>query len=101
MESVIIIQYEDRKNQDWESFDKVFQDVANQFSVSEELKSDSFLEKLLIKLQWFSVDTRRYPELEDSTHSRVIAGPGEQYRRGGSYVFVLLEGRKKVLEFKY
>ena len=55
----------------------------------------------MIKLQWFSVDARRYSELEDSTHSRVIAGPGEQYRRGGSYVFILLEGRKRLLEFKY
>jgi len=50
MESVIIIQYEDRKNQDWESFDKVFRDVANQFSAPEEFKSDSLLEKVLIKL---------------------------------------------------
>lgn len=53
------------------------------------------------KVQWFTVDTRLHPSLEDSNHSRVITGPGEKYRSGGSYIYLMLEGQHQLLDFKF
>ena len=53
------------------------------------------------QVQWFTIDTRLYPALEDSRHSKVITGPGEKYRSGGSYIYLMLEGKPQLLDFKF
>lgn len=40
-------------------------------------------------------------DIEDKKHERVIAGPGEKYRTGGSYIYVMFEGVSQVLNFDY
>jgi hypothetical protein len=52
-------------------------------------------------VQWLTIDTRNTPELEDERHSRVITGPGENYRSGGSYVYAIFEGFPQTLQFKF
>ena len=93
---MIFVLYQDKSHDDNIKYMQIYHELATDYAVHG-----------ASPLQWFTIDTLEYPDMEDTRVERAIHTEYLELKSKetgspiGSYVYVMYEGHYQALNFKY